>query len=80
MVSDFLSECSEFCANIAGRLTVLFFTTSQGNDIGEQVCVELFHSLMEHCRLTSLDIFLEGLLVCFFVSNARTLLLPPCFY
>jgi hypothetical protein len=40
---------------------ILFSTTSQENGIGQQVCVELFHTLIEHCHLTSLKIFLEGL-------------------
>jgi hypothetical protein len=70
-VSGYLSECSEFYAHIAGRLTdSLFHTTSQENGIGQRVCVELIHTLMEHCHLTSLKIFLEGLVACVLVSYA----------
>jgi hypothetical protein len=64
-VGDLFFWCSEFCANLAGRLTdgVLFLTTFPENGIGQQVCVEFFHTLMEYCHLTSLEISLEGLLV-----------------
>jgi hypothetical protein len=44
-----------------------FFTTFPENySIGEQMCVEVIQTLIEHCHLTSLEIFFEGLLVCLF--------------
>jgi hypothetical protein len=58
-----LSVLRALRANVAGRLMdSLFFVTSQVNDIGQRACVELFYTLIEHCRLTSLEISLEGLL------------------
>jgi hypothetical protein len=45
--------------------SLFFFTTSQENGIGQQVSLEFFHTLIERCHLTSLEIFLEGLLMCF---------------
>jgi hypothetical protein len=47
-----------------------FSTTSQENCIDQQVCVELIHTLIELCHLTSLEISLEGLPARVLVSYA----------
>jgi hypothetical protein len=51
-------------------LQILFSTTSPENSIGQQVCVELIHTLIELCHLTSLEISFDGLSARLLVSYA----------
>jgi hypothetical protein len=49
---------------------ILFSTTSPENGIGQPVCVELSHTLIVLCHLTSLEIFFDGLSARVLVSYA----------